>query len=177
MADKNNLENVQKLREITKAGVMDIKKALDEAGHDFDKALAILQARGAEIAAKKSEREIKQGLIGSYIHMGGVAGALVEIGCETDFVARTDEFKELVNDIAVHVTGMNPKHIAREDIPQEILKEHKNDLEDYTKESCLLEQAFIKRPEITIREYIQEKIGEIGENIRVTRFERYQIGE
>ena len=176
MAKNNNLENIQKLRELTKAGVMDVKRALDEAGDDFDKALEILRARGAEIAAKKSNREIKQGLVGSYLHMGGTAGALVEVGCETDFVARTDEFKELVDDIAVHVTGMNPRHVSREDIPQEILDEHKKDLDEYSKENCLLEQAFIKNPEITVGEYVQEKIGKIGENIRVAKFVRYQIG-
>jgi len=177
MNQNNNLEDIQKLREMTKAGVMDVKRALDEAGGDFDKALKLLEARGAEIAAKKSDREIKQGLVRSYLHMGGTAGALVEVGCETDFVAMTDEFKELADDIAVHITGMNPQHVSRDDIPKKILDEHKDDLDDYAKESCLLEQAFIKRPDITVGEYIQEKIGKIGENIQVAKFVRYQIGE
>jgi len=151
---KVNLTQVQKLREITGCGIGDCKKALEEVDGDFDKALEKLKSHGVEIAEKKSQRTTACGLIESYIHTNNKVGVLLEINCETDFVARNSEFKALAHDIALQIASMEPKNIDE-----------------------LLQQTFIKNPEMTIEKLIIEKIAKFGENIKVKRFVRYELGE
>lgn len=191
-------EMVKKLREKTGAGLMDCKKALSDSGGDIEKAFAILRQKGLAIAAKKSGRTASEGLIGSYIHMDKL-GVLVEINCETDFVARTDDFKELVKDIAMHIAAANPSYISRDDVPIEIIEREKEiyraqvankpaniadkivegKLDKFFSEVCLMEQIFIKDPEQKkrIKDLIAEKIAKLGENIVIRRFSRFQLGE
>ncbi|OEG00431.1 elongation factor Ts [Vulcanibacillus modesticaldus] len=190
---------VKELREKTGAGMMDCKKALNEANGDMEKAAEILREKGIASAAKKAGRIAAEGVVESYIHGGGRIGVLVEVNCETDFVAKTDEFKKFVRDIAMHIAATNPKFLKREDVPQEeiekereILKqqalnegkpEHIVDkmvqgrLEKYYKEVCLLEQPFVKDPDKTIEVLVKEKIAQIGENINIRRYVRYELGE
>ena len=161
--------DIKALRDLTGAGIMDSKRALEEADGDMDKAQDILREKGIASAAKKSDRETDQGLVESYIHSGGRIGAMVEANCETDFVARTEDFKALAHDIAMQVAAMNPKYINESDIP---------DGEDVNpQEACLLQQPFIKDPSMTIDEMIRELVGKLGENIRIRRFSRYSLGE
>lgn len=161
--------DIKALRELTGAGIMDSKRALEEAGGDIERAQDILRQKGIASAAKKSDRETEQGVIESYIHSGGRIGAMVEANCETDFVARTEDFKALAHDIAMQIAAMNPKFIDESEIP---------DGEDIDpQESCLLQQPFIKDPGMTIEELIKELIGKLGENIRIRRFSRFSLGE
>lgn len=161
--------DIKALRELTGAGIMDSKRALEEAGGDIERAQDILREKGIASAAKKSDRETEQGIIESYIHSGGRIGAMVEANCETDFVARTEDFKALAHDIAMQVAAMNPRFIDESEIP---------DGEDVNpQESCLLQQPFIKDPGMTIDELIKELIGKLGENIRIRRFSRFSLGE
>lgn len=161
--------DIKALRELTGAGIMDSKRALEEAGGDIERAQDILRQKGIASAAKKSDRETEQGVIESYIHSGGRIGAMVEANCETDFVARTEDFKALAHDIAMQIAAMNPKFIDESEIP---------DGEDVDpQESCLLQQPFIKDPGMTIEELIKELIGKLGENIRIRRFARFSLGE
>lgn len=161
--------DIKALRELTGAGIMDSKRALEEAGGDIKRAQDILREKGIASAAKKSDRETEQGVIESYIHSGGRIGAMVEANCETDFVARTEDFKALAHDIAMQVAAMNPRFIDESEIP---------DGEDVDpQESCLLQQPFIKDPGMTIDELIKELIGKLGENIRIRRFSRFSLGE
>ncbi len=161
--------DIKALRDLTGAGIMDSKRALEEADGDMDKAQDILREKGIASAAKKSDRETDQGLVESYIHSGGRIGAMVEANCETDFVARTEDFKALAHDIAMQVAAMNPKYINESDIPEG---------EDVNpQEACLLQQPFIKDPSMTIDEMIRELVGKLGENIRIRRFSRYSLGE
>ena len=161
--------DIKALRDLTGAGIMDSKRALEEAEGDMDKAQDILREKGIASAAKKSDRETDQGLVESYIHSGGRIGAMVEANCETDFVARTEDFKALAHDIAMQVAAMNPKYINESDIPEG---------EDVNpQEACLLQQPFIKDPSMTIDEMIRELVGKLGENIRIRRFSRYSLGE
>lgn len=161
--------DIKALRELTGAGIMDSKRALEEAGGDIERAQDILREKGIASAAKKSDRETEQGIIESYIHSGGRIGAMVEANCETDFVARTEDFKALAHDIAMQVAAMNPRFIDESEIP---------DGEDVDpQESCLLQQPFIKDPGMTIDELIKELIGKLGENIRIRRFSRFSLGE
>lgn len=161
--------DIKALRELTGAGIMDSKRALEEAGGDIERAQDILRQKGIASAAKKSDRETEQGVIESYIHSGGRIGAMVEANCETDFVARTEDFKALAHDIAMQIAAMNPKFIDESEIP---------DGEDVDpQESCLLQQPFIKDPGMTIEELIKELIGKLGENIRIRRFSRFSLGE
>lgn len=172
------MESIKKLRELTGAGVMDCKRALEAASGDFDKALEALRKRGHEIAEKKSTRAANQGLIESYIHTGGKIGVLVELNCETDFVARCDDFKRLARDLAMQIAATPPAYIRREDIPAEILKEKKSaHLEEFCKANCLLEQPFIKDQALTIRDLLTQVIAKVGENIVVRRFIRFRLGE
>ena len=172
------METIKKLRELTGAGMMDCKRALDAASGNFEKALEALRKRGHEIAEKKSSRAANQGLIESYIHTGGKIGVLVELNCETDFVARCDDFKRLVRDLAMQIAATSPAYIRREDIPAEILKEKKgNPLEEFCKEQCLLAQPFIKDQMLTIQDLLTQVIAKVGENIVVRRFIRFQLGE
>jgi elongation factor Ts len=191
-------ELVKELRDRTGAGFMDCKKALTEADGDLDKAVAILRERGLAAAARKSSREAREGLISSYIHMGGRVGVLIEVNCETDFVARTDEFQKLVRDLAVQVAGLAPLYVDQGSIPAADLEAKKVDLltdesvqgkpeairpqivegqlKKWYAQVCLVDQPF-RDEERTVGELIMEKIATIGENIRVRRFARYALGE
>ena len=161
-------ETIKEIREKTGAGVMDCRKALDEAGGNMDKACEILIQRGIALAEKKSDRAAEQGVVEAYIHSGGKIGVLVEVNCETDFVARTDQFKELAHDIALQIAAMSPQFISEEETAQE------KDCDPKT--VCLLSQPFIKDPTKTIQDVITETIAKVGENIKVRRFTRFELG-
>jgi elongation factor Ts len=189
---------VKELRERTGAGFMDCKNALTEAGGDMDKAIALLRERGLAAAAKKSGREAREGLVSSYIHTGGRVGVLIEVNCETDFVARTDEFQKLVRDLAVQVAGLAPSYVDEASIPPEVLEAKKAELlkdesvqkkpeniraqivegqlKKWYSQVCLVDQPF-RDEERTVGDLITEKIATIGEHIRVRRFVRYALGE
>jgi elongation factor Ts len=191
-------ELVKQLRERTGAGFMDCKNALTEADGDLDKATTILRERGLAAAAKKSSREAREGLVASYIHTGGRVGVLIEVNCETDFVARTDEFQKLVRDLAVQVAGLSPKYVDQESIPAEDLEAKKAELmadesvqkkpeairaqivdgqlKKWFAQVCLVDQPF-RDEERTVGELITDRIATIGENIRVRRFARFALGE
>ncbi|HRY82855.1 MAG TPA: elongation factor Ts [Candidatus Moranbacteria bacterium] len=191
------LDKIKKIREKTGAGMVDIKKALVEANGDEAKAIEILRKKGQEKASKKSERTTQEGVVMSYIHSNGKVGAIVKLLCETDFVARNEEFKELAKDIAMHITAINPKYIRPEDVSEEIVEKEKeiwieqlknenkpeklipNILigkeKKFREELSLLTQPFVKNPEQTIEMLIKEKIGKIGENIQVGEFKRIEL--
>jgi elongation factor Ts len=160
---------IKALRDLTGAGIMDSKRALEDADGDMDKAQEILREKGIASAAKKSDRETDQGLVESYIHSGGRIGAMVEANCETDFVARTEGFRALAHDIAMQVAAMNPTYISESEVPEG------DDVNP--SEVCLLQQPFIKEPSMTIDELISETVGKVGENIRIRRFSRFSLGE
>ena len=161
---------IKDLREKTGAGVMDCKKALLEAKGNFEKAIEILNERGIALARKKAERVADQGVIEAYVHAGGKIGVLVEVNCETDFVAHTAEFKELAHNLALQIAAMCPQFISREDVAPEIEKDTD------PKTVCLLLQPYIKDPEKTIQDIITETIAKVGENIKVRRFVRFELG-
>jgi elongation factor Ts len=163
-------EDVKRLREITNAGVMDCKRALDEAGGNVDRAVEILKERGVASAAKKASRETSQGLVESYIHAGGRIGVLVEVNCETDFVARTDTFKQLAHDVAMQIAGIpTTLAITEDELPA--------DAEGSVEETVLMKQAFIRNSSQTIEQLVQEAIAQTGENIRIRRFARFELGQ
>ena len=162
-------ETIKQVREKTGAGVIDCKKALDEADGNMDRACEILIERGIASAQKKSDRAAEQGIIETYVHGGGKIGVLVEVNCETDFVARNDQFKELAHDIALQIAAMSPAFVSKEDIPPG------KECDPVT--SCLLQQPFIKDPGRTIQDIIAETIAKTGENIKVRRFTRFELGE
>ena len=164
-----SVDAIKTLRERTSAGVMDCKRALLEADGDLDKAEEVLARLGIASAAKKASRTTNEGLIESYIHSGGRIGVIVEINCETDFVARTDDFKELAHDVAMQVAAMAPLYVDSEDIP--------DDAESGDQESVLMLQPFIKDPTKSIKDLVSESVGKLGENIRVRRFSRFSLGE
>lgn len=190
---------VKELREKTGAGMMDCKKALAEANGDMERAIEILREKGLAAAAKKSGRVAAEGIVDAYIHMGGKIGVLVEVNCETDFVARTEEFRAFVHDVAMQIAAANPQYLSREDVPQEVIEKEREilkaqalnegkpekiiekivegRLEKFYKDNCLLEQAFIRDPDVTITDLLKEKIAKIGENITIRRFVRYEMGE
>jgi len=190
---------IKQLRDETGVGIMEARSALTEANGDMEKAKAVLRKKGAATAEKKSGRATSQGLVEAYIHPGGRYGALVEVNCETDFVARTDAFKELARDLAMHITATNPQYVDISLIPadevetkrlqlrQEALAEGKPEsvvdkmvdgrMKKYAEEVCLLDQPWVKDPEKTIRQLIQETVSKTSENIQVRRFARYQLGE
>ncbi len=190
---------VKQLRDRTGAGFMDCKRALEQSGGDIEEAILILRKRGLAKAEKKAGRETADGLIGSYVHAGGKIGVLVEVNCETDFVARTEDFRNLVKEIAMQIAAMNPKYISPEDIPEEVLEREKEILREqarstgkpekvierivegklkkFYEENCLLEQPYIRDSNITVRELIAQTIAKLGENIRVRRFVRFQLNE
>jgi elongation factor Ts len=190
---------VKELRERTGAGMMDCKKALAETGGDIEKAVDFLREKGLAAAAKKAGRVTAEGLVDSYIHGVGRIGVLVEVNCETDFVAKTDEFRSLVRDIAMQIAASKPEYVRREDVPEEVIAREKavlsaqaanegkpaniiekmvvGRLEKFYKEACLLEQPYIKDPDQTVGQLLTEKISKIGENISVRRFTRYELGE
>lgn len=160
--------DVKELREMCGAGIMECRHALVETGGDKQKAVEFLRERGCLKAAKKSERVTAQGIVESYIHTGGRIGAMVELNCETDFVARTDEFKQLAHDIAMQVAAMNPQYVAQEDLPE--------GTELDPEVACLTNQPFIKDPGRLIKDLIVEVISKTGENVRIGRFVRFEIG-
>ena len=190
---------VKELRERTGAGMMDCKKALVAMEGDIEKAIDELRTKGLAKAAKKAGRIASEGVVISYIHGGGRIGVLVEVNCETDFVGKTDEFKQLAYDIAMQIAATNPECVAREQVPEDVLQRERDILraqaleegkpekiidkmvegriEKYYKEHCLLEQAFIKEPDRTVQEIIHASVAKIGENISVRRFARYELGE
>ncbi|HEX9668563.1 MAG TPA: translation elongation factor Ts [Thermoanaerobaculia bacterium] len=190
---------VKALRERTGAGMMDCKWALGEAGGDMEKAIDLLRKKGLAAAAKKAGRVAAEGAVGSYIHAGGKIGVLVEVNCETDFVARTDQFQELVRDIAMHIAAAEPRFLSREEVTPDDLERERaifreqalasgkpaavvdrivaGKLEKYYAEHVLLEQPFVKDPDKTVGQLVQERIAKIGENIVVRRFARFRLGE
>ena len=192
-------KDVKELRDRTGAGMMECKGALSEAGGDMEKAIDILRAKGAAKAAKRSVREASEGAVGSYVHMGGKIGVLVEINCETDFVARNEEFQKLVRDVAMHIAAANPSAVRREEIDAETIErergvyreqmkesgkpEHiwdkivEGKLEKFYAEAALMEQPFVKNPDQTVAQLITEASSKTGENIVVRRFTRYTLGE
>lgn len=172
-----SLKTIKELRTATGAGVMDCKKALKESKGDVEKARELLRKLGVEIAAKKATRTANQGRIEAYTHINNKVGAMVEIACETDFVARCQDFKRLSRDIAMQVVALNPRYISREDVPPKELKSQDLKAEDFYRQNCLLEQAFIKDDSKTVKDYLTDLIGKIGENIFIKRFIRYQLGE
>ena len=194
-----NAEMVRKLREETGAGMMECKSALVETSGDAEKARDLLRKKGLASAAKKAGRAASEGQVGSYIHMNGKIGVLVEINCETDFVGKTPEFAALVKDIAMHIAATNPLYIRKEDVPASVLDKEKEiykaqalaagkpekvvekiaegKLQDYYKNFCLYEQPFVKDDKVTIGQMVQSKVAVIKENIVVRRFVRYQLGE
>ena len=174
---KISAKDIQKLRGKTSAGVMDCKEALTSAKGDFDKAIQVLRKKGIALAAKKSSREAREGRIESYVHLHNRIGVLLELNCETDFVSKCDEFKKLSKDLAMQIAALSPVYVKKEDVPKDIAKENKDHLEDFYKESCLLEQPFIKDQTKLIKDYLTEVIAKVGENIVIRRFVRFQLGE
>jgi len=192
-------ELVKALRDKTLAGMMDCKEALKAADGDMEKAIEYLRKKGLATAQKRAGRTTSQGQIGSYIHGGGKIGVMVEVNCETDFVGRTDQFGELVHNIAMHIAAANPVCVRREEMPAETLEKEREiyraqakesgkpekvlekivegKLDKYFKDFCLMEQAYVKNPDITITDLINDKIAQIGESITIRRFARYQLGE
>ncbi len=190
-------ELVRLLREKTNAGMMECKGALKEAEGDLEKAEVILRKKGTIKADKKSDRQTKEGIVASYIHMAGRVGVLIEVNCETDFVARNESFQALVKDISLHIAASSPRFLQREDVPADLIAKERDIALDQVKgkpaniaekivegkidkifaEQCLLEQAFIKNPDITVRDLVKSKIAELGENLVVRRFVRYAMGE
>jgi len=190
---------VKDLRERTGAGMMECKKALVEAKADIGEAEVLLRKWGIASAGKKSSRATKQGLIGSYIHHGGQLGVLVEVNCESDFVARTDDFKELVHDLAMHIAAADPRFIRKEDVTQDVIEKEKEiararalgegkpekvldkiiegRIQKFYEEVCLLEQPFVKEATLTIGQLVKTKIAKLGENIGVARFVRFKVGD
>jgi len=190
---------VKELRERTGAGMMDCKNALNDTKGDLEAAIDALRKKGLAAAAKKAGRVTAEGTVGSYIHGGGKLGVLVEVNCETDFVARTDQFQELVRDVAMHIAATDPRFIRREEVTEDVLSRERDiirertlaegkpekvvdkivdgRMEKFFAESVLLEQPFVKDPDKTVGELIAERIGKIGENIQVRRFARFKLGE
>jgi len=192
-------ELVKRLREKTGVGLMDCKEALKHASGDMEKAIEFLREKGLAKIQKRVGKVASEGLIGSYIHTGGKIGVMVEVNCETDFVANTKEFQEFVKDVAMQITASNPLYIQREDIPEEVKTKEKNiyikqalesgksekivdkiaegKMEKFYQEVCLMEQSFIKNPDITVKELLEELVVKLGEKIMIRRFVRFQLGE
>ena len=192
-------KDVMKLRQQTDCGMMECKKALTETNGDFEKAMEWLRKKGIASAEKKAGRVAAEGVVESYIHMGGKIGVMIEVNCETDFVAKTPEFKNFVRDIAMHIAAANPSYLNREEVPAEILEKEREILraqalnegkpekiidrmvegrvEKYYKENCLVDQQFVKNPDMTITQFVNERIQTTGENIKIRRFVRYEMGE
>ncbi|MFH1504472.1 MAG: elongation factor Ts [Candidatus Omnitrophota bacterium] len=170
------LSDIKKLREVTSLGINDCKKALSETKGDFNQALKILKNKGIQMLQKKGSRLASQGLVESYVHFGGNLGVLVEINCETDFVARTEKFKKFVKDVAMQIAAANPEYIKKEDIPADVLNSVKNP-DEYVKQYCLLNQPFIKDSKNTVEDCLREIVSQTGENIVIRRFTRFSLGE
>ena len=192
-------ELVKELREKTGAGILDCQKALTENGNSIDKAIDYLRQKGLAAAQKKAGRETNPGLIHAYIHAGGKIGVLIEVNCETDFVARNEQFKAFVNDLALQVAAASPSYVRREEIAEDVVAKERSiyegqakelgkppaawpkiiegKLEKFYQENCLLEQAFIKDPSVVIKDLLAQQIAKIGENMNVRRFTRFQLGQ
>lgn len=188
-------KTVMELRSMTGAGVLDAKKALEDAGGDLSKAADALRKKGQAKAAKKSDRETREGLVGSYIHTNGKMGVLVAVACETDFVARNPDFKTLVADIAMHIAAANPDYVAPEDVPADVVAKEREiaapqvigkppeimekiitgKLDKFYADHCLLRQEFVKDDTVTVQQRIEQTIAKVGENIRVVRFARFVL--
>lgn len=184
------------LREKTGAGLLDCKKALTDSNGNVEEAITILRKKGAASAAKKADRATKEGIVHAYIHVGAKVGVLIEVNCETDFVARNDEFKAFVNDLCLQIAAASPSYVAREEVPEAELQNERDiaaaqvqgkppaavqkivegKLDKYYSTACLLEQPFVKQPDKTVKEMITAQIAKTGENIQVRRFVRYQVG-
>ncbi|MFH1593442.1 MAG: translation elongation factor Ts [Candidatus Omnitrophota bacterium] len=194
------LDAIKVLRDKTSAGIMDCKEALKETKGDIEKAIEYLRKKGIKLASEKSGRTAKEGRVESYIHMNGNIGVLVEVNCETDFVARNDEFKRFVKDISMQIAASNPSFVKRDDIPKDLLEKEKEilmaqvkdiknkpkeaidkiisgKLEKFYEESCLLDQPFVKDQKVKINDHLRSLIAKIGENIVIRRFTRYQLGK
>jgi len=171
-----SVDSIKELRHLTSASIAECRKALEETGGDIQKAVQLLRKRGLEIAAKKADRAAKEGRVDCYVHLGNKIGVLVEVNSETDFVARNEEFAQFTKDIAMQIAALAPAYLKREDVPQDVL-ENTKDKEQFIKENCLLEQAFIKDPGITIKDYLGNLLAKFSENIYIRRFIRYKIGE
>lgn len=169
-------DDIKRLREETSCGVIDCKKALEEAKGDFTKAKELLRKRGLEMAAKKSDRIAKEGRVEAYIHNGNKIGVLVEVNCETDFVARSEDFCKFTREVAIHIAAVNPKYIKKEDVPADMLAKE-SDKEAYYKANCLLTQPFVKDPGKSIQDLLNELVSKIGENIVISHIVRYKVGE
>ena len=187
---------IKELREITGSGILEVKNALSEAEGDKEKALEILRKKGATKFGKKADRVTKEGIVTSYIHPGGRIGVLIELNCETDFVARTEDFKNLANDLALHIAASSPLYVSQTDVSAEIIEKEKEffketlknkpaemvekivegKLEKYYEEICLLNQPFVKNPDIKIKDFLGQAVGKLGENISVKRFSRFVLG-
>jgi elongation factor Ts len=194
-----SLALVKELREKTGAGLLDCQKALGEAQGDVEKALRLLRERGLAKAAKRSGRAASEGAVGTYIHPGGKIGVLLELNCETDFVAKTDEFQQLLRELAMQVAAASPRYVRREDVPESEIESERDiyrkqaeqsgkppqvierivngQVDRYFKETCLLEQPYIKQGDRTVQDVVQEAIARLGENISIRRFARFQLGE
>ncbi len=190
---------IKELRDKTNAGMMDCKKALTETGGDMEKAIDLLRQKGLAVAQKRAGRATSEGVVHAYIHAGGKIGVMVEVNCETDFVAKTDAFQEFAKDIAMHIAATNPVAIRREDVPAELVEREKaiytqqaidsgkpehiaekivsGRMEKFFGETCLLEQKFVKNPDLTIQDLLNDLIAKMGENISIRRFARFQVGE
>ncbi|MFN2508667.1 MAG: translation elongation factor Ts [Chthoniobacterales bacterium] len=188
---------VKQLREKTNAGMMDCKRALTEAGGDLEKAEAALRTKGIASAGKKASRATKEGIVAAYIHLQGKVGVLVEVNCETDFVAKNENFREFVKDITLHIAAAHPQYVSRDEVPAKLIESERSiyqaqvkakpdnviakivdgKLDKFYSTVCLLEQGFIRNPDQTIKELIASKIAELGENIVIRRFTRYSVGE
>jgi len=188
---------VKQLREKTNAGMMDCKKALVEAGGDLEKAEDILRKKGIASASKKASRSVKEGVVASYIHLQGKVGVLVEVNCETDFVAKNDIFREFVKDLTLHIAAAHPVYVVRDEVPEAVIEREREiyreqvkgkpanvvdkivdgKLDKFFGSVCVLDQAFIKDPDKTIKDLVASKIAELGENIVVRRFARFAVGE
>jgi elongation factor Ts len=190
---------VKELRERTGIGMMECKKALEESNGDIEKAITVLRKKGHARAKEKMDRQAKEGAIGSYIHLNGKIGVLVEVNCESDFVARNEEFQELIKNIAMHIAAANPKYVSSEDVPSEVLEEEKDiireqfkdsgkppeivekivqgKLSKYFQEACLLDQPYIKEDKMAVKELVTSFIAKVGENVVISRFARFELGK
>jgi elongation factor Ts len=197
MATTITADQVKKLRDLTGAGMMECKAALTEANGNIEEATTLLRKRGLAQAAKKAGRSTSEGTIGHYIHMGGKIGVLVEVNCESDFVARTEDFQNLVKELAMHIAAANPTYVRREDVPADVLEREREiyraqvkdkpaqvvdkivegKVESFYEQFCLLEQYSVRDPKIRIRDLVQAAIAKLGENITINRFVRMKVGE
>jgi len=199
MAQQIDTKLVQQLRNRTGMGMMDCKKALQEAEGDLEKAVEILRKKGAKVAEKRAEKEASEGLVSTYVHAGGNIGVIVEINCETDFVANTDDIKQFANDVCLQIAATYPKYVSPDDVDQSYLEKEKDLLKEQLKEQgkpeqmldkivegkvekiyqeiCLLKQPFVKNNELTVEDVLQELMSKLGEKIQIRRFTRYEVGE